>query len=44
MIPDFLAYILNYLATHVLFCTIVEINLPTYPKIGHHLWMSPRGN
>ena len=52
MMSDFLAYFLTYLPTPVRFflaktfkftiwCPILA-KLPTYPKIGHHLWMSPK--
>ena len=27
-------------STHIRFCPIL-VNLPTYPKIGYHIWMAP---
>ena len=46
-----LANFLTYLPTHVQFCPIISIqfsllcpifaNLPTYPKIGRHMWTAP---
>ena len=51
MTSDFLAHFLTYLPTHVRFCPIIDIhfsilcpifaNLPTYPKIGRHMWTAP---
>ena len=51
MISDFGGPFLTYLPTHIRFspnlkCTLdtlypIFINLPTYPKIGYHMWMTP---
>ena len=54
MTSDFLAHFLTYLPTHVRFCPITGIhfsilcpifaNLPTYPKIGRHMWTAPKSS
>ena len=52
MTSDVFGSFLTYLPTHIRFSPYVEpvlnkeypifINLPTYPKIGYHMWMTPK--